>query len=194
MFSQKYQPLQQKSPTHSIDQNSQNDADDDFSRLDKNNSSIRQLWKLVYALCLLLGISIATNAFLLLPFARPHVRVSHQGAPSIGTQLPRTPENISPPDCNMITDFSSAAGLEWNVPSTMVDEDAPAMDDPMWDAPEFSWSGYVALKHSFAKANGVKHSQNWPWDYSKGIYILHAHHSIHCIVSLTTKRVDLGPG
>lgn len=64
-------------------------------------------------------------------------------------------------------------------------EEARSLEDPIWDAPETQWkSGYLALDHTFAQSHGVNKAQNWPWDHNKGIYIVKAFHSMHCVVSV----------
>ena len=41
----------------------------------------------------------------------------------------------------------------------------------------------VALPESLALANGLPMAQRFPWDVSKGVYLLNGHHNLHCIVS-----------
>ena len=40
----------------------------------------------------------------------------------------------------------------------------------------------VALPADFATANGLPLAQRFPWDPSKGIYLLNGYHNLHCIV------------
>ena len=76
-----------------------------------------------------------------------------------------------------------AVGLERNVEMTIPHDERP-IDDPMWDNPEFDWNtGWVALDTQQATARGLPTSMHWPWDHSKGIYVLHGFHSMHCVVS-----------
>lgn len=44
-------------------------------------------------------------------------------------------------------------------------------------------AGWVALEDMHSESIGLPHSVRWPWDDSKGIYILSAAHEIHCVVS-----------
>jgi hypothetical protein len=70
-------------------------------------------------------------------------------------------------------------------------EETRSLEDPVWDAPETQWkSGYLALNHTFAQSKGVTKAQNWPWDHNKGIYILKAFHSMHCVVSVPLNTTD----
>ncbi|KAG6268286.1 hypothetical protein E4U49_007394 [Claviceps purpurea] len=78
----------------------------------------------------------------------------------------------------------SIANLRWNQP-TPIPFDERNIDDPLWDDPEYDYfDGFVALDHEFAKKNKILSSQNWPWDHSKGIYVLHGYHSLHCVYVL----------
>ncbi|KAG6119941.1 hypothetical protein E4U13_007108 [Claviceps humidiphila] len=79
---------------------------------------------------------------------------------------------------------SCAANLRWNQP-TPIPFDERDIDDPSWDDPEYDYfDGFVALDHEYAKKNKILSSQNWPWDHSKGIYVLHGYHSLHCVYVL----------
>ena len=65
-----------------------------------------------------------------------------------------------------------------------IPHDDRAMDDPMWDAPEFDWNvGWVALNSQEVKNKNIPSAMHWPWDESKSIYVLHGFHSLHCVVS-----------
>ena len=41
----------------------------------------------------------------------------------------------------------------------------------------------VALPECLALANELPIAQRFPWDSSKGVYLLNGHHNLHCIVS-----------
>lgn len=41
--------------------------------------------------------------------------------------------------------------------------------------------GVVALSDDWAAAHGLRPSQRFPWDDTKGIYILHGFHNMHCL-------------
>ena len=44
--------------------------------------------------------------------------------------------------------------------------------------------GLVALTDDFARSKGQPSAQRFPWDKSKGIYILNGFHDMHCLVRL----------
>ncbi|KAG6006826.1 hypothetical protein E4U21_006633 [Claviceps maximensis] len=112
--------------------------------------------RLLYLLALLLGISLVTNCWLV-------------------TRLYVLPD-LSP--------VPSIANLKWNQPTPILFDERD-IDDPLWDDPEYDYfAGFVALDHQYAKKNKILSSQNWPWDHSKGIYVLHGYHSLHCVYVL----------
>ncbi|KAE8154332.1 hypothetical protein BDV25DRAFT_116385 [Aspergillus avenaceus] len=41
--------------------------------------------------------------------------------------------------------------------------------------------GVVALSDEWAMQHGLRTAQRFPWDQSKGIYILHGYHNLHCL-------------
>ncbi|KAI1412057.1 hypothetical protein F5Y13DRAFT_200392 [Hypoxylon sp. FL1857] len=43
------------------------------------------------------------------------------------------------------------------------------------------WNGFIALDEDYVMAQGLPHSQRWPWDLSKGVYIMTSSHEIHCV-------------
>ena len=44
--------------------------------------------------------------------------------------------------------------------------------------------GIVALSDSFAEEHDLMPAQRFPWDASKGIYLINVWHQLHCLVSL----------
>jgi hypothetical protein len=61
------------------------------------------------------------------------------------------------------------------------------VQDAAWDRVDIEpWNGFVALDEDYTIMQGLPHSQRWPWDLSKGVYILTSSHELHCVVSLTT--------
>jgi hypothetical protein len=77
-------------------------------------------------------------------------------------------------------------GLENNQPIAY-EEDTPYTDhnetaaDATWEALSID-VGVVALGDDWVKEKGLPPAQRFPWDHSKGIYVLSAYHSLHCIV------------
>ena len=78
------------------------------------------------------------------------------------------------------------ANLARNVPVAF-EESSPytdpneALAKELWDRINID-AGMVALPADFAAANGLPLAQRFPWDPSKGIYLLNGHHNLHCIV------------
>ncbi|KAI1504897.1 hypothetical protein F5X99DRAFT_431951 [Biscogniauxia marginata] len=42
-------------------------------------------------------------------------------------------------------------------------------------------AGVVALPDAWAAGRGLRAAQRFPWDPSKGVYILHGYHNLHCL-------------
>jgi hypothetical protein len=85
-----------------------------------------------------------------------------------------------------------AVGLQRNIP-TPIPHDNRTIDDEMWDAPEFdTFLGMVALSDEFTEEKGLLRAQRFPWDASKGIYVFHGYHSLHCVVSLQSCQKEKG--
>jgi hypothetical protein len=52
--------------------------------------------------------------------------------------------------------------------------------DTLWHSINID-NGVVALSDSFAASHNLRTAQRFPWDTSKGIYILHGFHNLHCL-------------
>ena len=62
--------------------------------------------------------------------------------------------------------------------NTNLTEAAVIWEDISFDA------GMVALDHAWAEAKGIPQAQNFPWDKSKGLFVLNGYHSLHCLVRM----------
>lgn len=79
------------------------------------------------------------------------------------------------------------AGLERNKRIAWTDDsDFASHNRTTWDQ---AWetlkpdTGFVAISDDLAIRTGLHESQRWPWDPSKGLYLLQGYHSLHCLVS-----------
>ncbi|TVY84313.1 Phenylalanine aminomutase (L-beta-phenylalanine forming) [Lachnellula suecica] len=77
------------------------------------------------------------------------------------------------------------AGLLKNVPvsfsyDTIYVNENRTLEDEAWDKliPE---TGLVALTDEFVQSKGLLPAQRWPWDDTKGIYLLNGFHNLHCL-------------
>ncbi|KAL4766805.1 hypothetical protein BDW60DRAFT_212590 [Aspergillus nidulans var. acristatus] len=52
--------------------------------------------------------------------------------------------------------------------------------DTLWHSINID-SSVIALSNSFAASHNLRTAQRFPWDTSKGIYILHGFHNLHCL-------------
>lgn len=58
-----------------------------------------------------------------------------------------------------------------------------AVQDAAWDGGDFDpWDAVVALDEDLSIQLGLPHSQRWPWDLGKDVYITIAAHELHCLV------------
>lgn len=82
-----------------------------------------------------------------------------------------------------------AVALRIDVPHE-IGKDGDSLYAPFWNSPQIDDNmGVVALSPEFVKEKNLSETQIFPWDESKGIYILSFHHSIHCLVSPTTSLI-----
>lgn len=49
-----------------------------------------------------------------------------------------------------------------------------------WENSSYDF-GIIAFKDTYAKSMGLPRSQGWPWDVSRGIYVINAYHNLHCV-------------
>ncbi|KAI0473568.1 hypothetical protein GGR56DRAFT_648010 [Xylariaceae sp. FL0804] len=83
-------------------------------------------------------------------------------------------------------------GLRRNVPTAIratgdFDSLNRTVQDAAWENVDMEpWNGFLALDDSYATAQGLPHSQRWPWDSSKGVYIMTSSHELHCVRVLRT--------
>ena len=53
--------------------------------------------------------------------------------------------------------------------------------DRSWDNISVD-AGSVALSDSYSRSMGLPEAQRFPWDTSKGLYLLNGYHNLHCLV------------
>lgn len=81
------------------------------------------------------------------------------------------------------------AHLRRNIPTEILANDDydslnRTVQDAAWNDRDIEpWNGFLALDEDYAIAQGLPHSQRWPWDLSKGVYVLTSAHELHCVVS-----------
>ena len=51
----------------------------------------------------------------------------------------------------------------------------------LWNAIDID-SGVIALSDDYVAAKNLPSAQRFPWDKTKGIYIVHGYHNLHCLV------------
>ncbi|CAG8958212.1 hypothetical protein HYFRA_00000565 [Hymenoscyphus fraxineus] len=85
----------------------------------------------------------------------------------------------------------SLAGLVRNVPKpwAMFNVANETEQEKLWDETNYD-KGNIALDDDYAKAMGLPRAQRFPWDQSKGIYLINAYHNLHCVKTLRTAIVE----
>ena len=87
-----------------------------------------------------------------------------------------------------------AAGLKRNLATTFVLQSPytssnHTLQDATWNSPELlPDTGMVALNDAWSQSKGLPPAQRFPWDHSKGLYLLNGFHNMHCLVSQTTPQ------
>ena len=58
------------------------------------------------------------------------------------------------------------------------------IEDEAWRSPDLvPDTGLVALSDDWVRSMSLPKAQRFPWDDSKGIYLLNGFHNLHCLVS-----------
>jgi len=93
------------------------------------------------------------------------------------------------PDTSVSTRF---AGLARTIPKpwTALSGDNATQQDALWNKQTNYDRGNIALDDDYAKAMGLPRAQRFPWDSSKGIYLINAYHNLHCVQTLRTAVVE----
>ncbi|KAF2151899.1 hypothetical protein K461DRAFT_322042 [Myriangium duriaei CBS 260.36] len=82
------------------------------------------------------------------------------------------------------------AGLTRNVRTEIIDHTDHestnrTLQDVAWSERDLQLGpGMVALEDQYASSLGLPHSQRYPWDHDKGVYVLMSTHELHCLHAL----------
>jgi len=92
--------------------------------------------------------------------------------------------------CNV----SGIAGLQYDFPTAFHKSTDFSKEDSMesnehWDSIDIS-RGVVALDEAFAESKSLPMAQPFPWDTTKGIYLLNGFHSLHCAKSIHSSLIE----
>ncbi|KAL5044215.1 hypothetical protein BDW71DRAFT_215769 [Aspergillus fruticulosus] len=112
----------------------------------------------LFVLMLILILSFTTNIITLSIIVSGN-KPSQTPSPYAKLHLTRTEPYV------LLTDYSSSN---------------TTLADTLWHSINID-SGVVALSDSFAASHNIRTAQRFPWDTSKGIYILHGFHNLHCL-------------
>ena len=150
--------------------------------LEKRRASSLNGFSLLYigrGLLILLLISLATNVFLLV-YMMIHRNQATLGPSAYGlhpsvilqAEPTKTPAGLS--NNHVIT-------FEW---ATDYATDNLTLAAELWDNIDFD-SGFVALPYEWTESKDLPRAQAFPWDRSKGLYVLNGYHALHCLVIRT---------
>jgi len=99
------------------------------------------------------------------------------------------------PECLERSEF---AGLTWDVPIPWVHNTEYANTNlseasELWEAIDFD-SGFIALPNDYAQSKSLPPAQEFVWDTTKGIYVVNAYHSLHCLKSIHASLTEYSLG
>lgn len=84
------------------------------------------------------------------------------------------------------------AGLTWNVSAVWTYDPNihPNLteDDEIWTKLDID-SGVVLLDDTYSKQMNLPVAQRFPWDHTKGIYLLNVYHGLHCLVCYNPRSI-----
>ncbi|KAF5873482.1 uncharacterized protein Bfra_004943 [Botrytis fragariae] len=94
-------------------------------------------------------------------------------------------------DLTKCLETSKFAGLTRTIPKAWTSNSGANETDQefLWDETSYD-RGQIALADDYAKEMGLPRAQRFPWDQSKGIYLINAYHNIHCVKTIRTSVVE----
>lgn len=94
-------------------------------------------------------------------------------------------------DVPQCLESSKFAGLKRTVPKAWTPNSGAneTEQDALWYETSYD-RGQIALDDDYAKGMGLPRAQRFPWDQSKGIYLINAYHNIHCVKTIRTSVVE----
>ena len=162
----------------------QYDLDDDMKRLQL--ASVIRVPRLLKITALSLVITLLASLSLNIYYINQHSQTSEatKHVPSkYGIKL------LIRPFLYYISTFI-VASLYQDVPTEIVkhtDYNSPnrTIENAAWNNPDLlPEHGFIALDDFWSASKGLPTAQRWPWDKTKGVYILTSSHELHCVVSL----------
>ncbi|KAK2589607.1 hypothetical protein QQS21_012716 [Conoideocrella luteorostrata] len=112
----------------------------------------------------ILLVSLVMNVAQLLLSSRPVAPVKHEESPSKYAHISRSRQE----PYVYLTEYSSTN-------ETVQDKAWMSIDDDL---------AVVALSDDYARAHDLRIAQRFPWDQTKGLYILHGIHNLHCLKNI----------
>lgn len=72
--------------------------------------------------------------------------------------------------------------VPWSVYGPYDNRSDPEATDKEWEKISNIRLGVIALPDSYVEEKGLHKAQRFPWDESKGVYLINAYHNLHCLV------------
>jgi len=80
--------------------------------------------------------------------------------------------------------LSNEIKIKWTDASRLSSKNETVRDHE-WDVIDYD-NGVVAVSKEWASEKGLPMGASFPWDTSKAIYLVNAHHNLHCLVSASS--------
>lgn len=140
-------------------------------------------WKLALALSMTLNLLLGLHA----------VRCHHTQKMDVGSiGFERSDYGPSLPITHSTSQLTSyIAGLKRNIvrPWTPLHANNQTEQDAIWENTRYD-IGQVALSDNYAKSKGLPRAQRFPWDHTKGVYLINAYHNLHCVKTIRTALLE----
>jgi len=96
--------------------------------------------------------------------------------------------NMAKSDYHAGFSVSKYAGLRNDVPvpwavSSEYNSENLDYANALWDNLSFA-QGIISLSEDFVKSKGLPSAQPFPWDTSRGLYLINGYHNLHCMKSI----------
>ncbi|KAK6604054.1 hypothetical protein H4I95_05957 [Botrytis cinerea] len=84
--------------------------------------------------------------------------------------------------------------VPWSVYGPYDNRSDPEATDKEWEKISNIRLGVIALPDSYVEEKGLHKAQRFPWDESKGVYLINAYHNLHCLLKLRTSLLEFHRG
>lgn len=138
--------------------------------------------RFVFSWKVALGLSVILNVFL--GMHAMHANGPNNNLDQIGYERSAYGQSL-PATLSIYHLTGSIAGLERNIsrPWTPLVAHNETEQDEIWENTSYD-VGQIALSDDYARSKGLPRAQRFPWDKTKGVYLINAYHNIHCVKTI----------